>query len=381
MKKLLFVLLFLVFTNAIEVEASLPHSYQVVKPDDDIKSMYQNEQYQEIIDRYAARPRSLSAEELIYVAQSYLRLEDMEGATIFSQMAIQKDPKYAEAYYVDGVITNMIGNHSQAIIRLRRAITLSPDQSDYYIALGDVYYAQEKYNEALSEYKRALKVPNPSEKAYYMIGVAYMGLNDEKQALEAFYEAKEKNVNDKELYVTVLYNIGKTEYDNRRYKIALVSYKELIDYFPDDYYSYEKLVQCHNALKEYDDANKNKEVLYSAHSRGQLNGTSLADMFGIEDFLVNSKNIQGYERYEDVAENTIVKNIFYVLDSTGNIESSLFLEYTPDGDNRIKGSIIMTKGAERFSCGVKFSDRVSYPVLKQAIVDIVSGKIATTPIE
>jgi len=375
MKKILFVLLIMVFTGTLHADVFLPYEHQVVKPDDDITLMYENEQYQDIIDQYAGKPRSLSATELIYVAQSYLQFEDLESATIFIQMATQKDPKSSQAYYVDGIVTNMIGNHQQAINKFETAIKLSPDKSDYYIALGDVYYVQEKYKEALSEYKKALKVTSPSEKAYYMLGVAYMGLDDQKQALEAFYKAKEKVEKDKELYVTILYNLGKTEYDNKRYKEAVSVYRELIEYFPDDYYSIEKLVQCSNALKNYDDAEMYKKFLYTAYINGELSLTSLAEMFGLEDFTTGNMHVVAYERYEDIVDETIVKNIFYILDNAGNIESSIFLEYTPMPDNKIDGNFIMSKGENRYSCGIKFNDRISYPVLKQSIIDIVSGKI------
>ncbi|MBB4035692.1 tetratricopeptide (TPR) repeat protein [Dysgonomonas hofstadii] len=378
MKKVLFTLMIIAFTGVAYANISFPYDLQVVKPDEDIKSMYENEQYQEIIDQYAGKPRSLSVTELIYVAQSYLQFEDLESATIFIQMATQKDPKSALAYYVDGIVTNMIGNHQQAINKFRTAIKLSPDNSDYYIALGDVYYVQEKYNEALAEYEKALKVSNPSEKSYYMLGVAYMGIDDHKRALDAFYEAKKKVVKDKELYVTILYNIGKTEYDNKQYKAASEIYNELIEYFPDDYYSIEKLIQCYNAIGDYDNAGKNKAILYKAYSNGYLDDSSLADMFGIEHFPVGNMSVAGYERYESITDEVVVKNIFYVLDNTGSIESAIYLEYTPAPDGKISGNVIMTKGSERYSCGVKFSDQISYGVLKQSIIDIVSGKIPTT---
>ena len=378
MKKVLFALLMIAFTGVAYGNRLMPYDQQVVKPDEDIKSMYENEQYQEIIDQYAGRPRSLSVTELIYVAQSYLQFEDMEGATIFIQMATQKDPKSAQAYYVDGIVANMIGNHEQAINKLKTAIKLSSDNSDYYIALGDVYYVQEKYNEALEEYKKALKVSSPSEKTYYMLGVAYMGVEDHKKALEAFYEAKKKVVKDKELYVTILYNIGKTEYDSKQYNAAAQAYNELIEYFPDDYYSIEKLVQCYNATGDYDNADKNKKILYKAYSNGYLDQSSLADMFGIEHFPAGNMTVAGYERYEGIADETVIKNIFYVMDNTGSIESTIILEYSPASDNKVSGNMIMTKGSERYSCGVKFSDQISYGVLKQSIIDIVSDKIPTT---
>jgi len=380
MKKTLLILSILFSVPSFYGQVVIANSFQVVNPTDDIKLMFAEERYKEIIDKYSSRPRNLSSIELVYVARAYLQFEDLESAAIFAQLATEKDVNSAEAYYIDGIISNMIGDHSQAQNKLKKAIALSPEISDFYIALGDVYFAQEKYSQALDYYKQATKLASPSEKAYYMTGAVYAAMDKEDDALKSFYEAKNKILHDKELYVTLLYNIGKMEYDNGNYKKAADVYKELTTYFPDDYYSYEKLVQCCNSLKDYAQADKMKEKMYSAYRNGELSSTSLSDMFTVEHFNVGDKNVAAYERYEVVADKPVTKNIFYVSDNDGNIESVISLEYTPSADSS-RYNFVMTKGAERLACGVKFNDSVSYKTLKQSVTDIVEGKTQLTSLQ
>ena len=353
---------------------------QVVKPQDDIKALFMNEQYQEIIDEYAGKPRTLSAEDLSYVAKAYFRLNDVENASKYTDLALQKDTKCAYAYYAKGVISNAAGDHSKALVNLEKAIELAPKQGEYYTTIGDIYFAQEDYNNALSNYRKAVKVNTSSEKAYYMVGAVYAHQNDIKNALDTFYVAKSKIIKDKELYVTVLYNIGKMEYDNKNYKSAVEAYQELIEYFPDDYYSLEKLVECYNILGYYGRADIPKHKLYAAYEKGLLLPTSISDMFCIDRFMIGSKEISAYERYQSPSCQPFVKNIFYVANDDGNIESAIHLEYIPSTSEGEKGNYkpIFIKDSKRYSYNLTFDESVKYSTLQSTIKDIIDGKFDAT---
>ncbi|MBK5722887.1 tetratricopeptide repeat protein [Dysgonomonas sp. Marseille-P4677] len=356
--------------------ASILTDYQVSKPDNGIKAMFENEDYQEIVDKYAGMPRNLSAEELSYIAQSYYRLDDAENASKYAVLAIQKDSKSGRALFVKGVIDGARGDYSQAEANLQKAISLSSKESDYHTALGDIYFAQDDYAKALICLQKAINCPNPSEKAYYMIGAVYANQDDMANALEAFYEAKKRVVKDKELYVTVLYNIAKLEFDNKNYKHASNAYQELTEYFPDDYYSFEKLVECCNALELYSKANEYKQTLYAAYKEGRLQPTSIFDMFCMDHFSVGENEISAYERYEEPTCRPLVKNIFYVADKNGSIKSSIYLEFVPTNEVGGAGTykFIEVKGEERYTFNTIYDGNVTYSTLQSGVKDIVEGK-------
>lgn len=355
---------------------------QVVKPNDDIKVMFQNEQYQRIIDTYANTPRNLSSEELTYVAQSYSYISDLGNAHKYIDLAINKDKKSSKALYVKGVIYNMEGKPEQAIENLNKAIALSPKSSEYYAELGDVYFSMDNDEEALDNYRKAIGLPNSAERAYFMIGAVYAGQDNLRSALDAFYIAKSKVQKDKELYVTILYNIGNIEYNNRNYKNAIDAYKELMEYFPDDYYSLEKLVQCYNALGLYDASDVSKTKLYEAYEKGDLSSSSMSDMFCLDQFSVGNKGVLVYERFEEVDCRSFVKNIFYVTDTSGNIESIITLKYEPSESDGSKGHFeaILEKGSDQYRFNTVFEGGVRYSTLKPYISDIIAGKVETIPV-
>lgn len=353
---------------------------QVVTPNDDIKTMFQHEQYQRIVDTYANTPRNLSSEELVFISQSCIYLDDLENAQKYIDLAIQKNSKDSQAFYVKGIINNMTSQYEQAVKSLNQAITLSPKQAEYYAELGDVYFSKDDYAEALINYRKAVNLPNSSEKALYMIGAVYAAQDDLKSALDTFYVAKADIVKDKELYVTVLYNIGNLEYDNKNYQKAIEAYQELIEYFPDDFYSLEKMVQCYNALKYYSEAESPKEKLYEAYDKGLLAATSMSDMFCIDQFSVGNKGVSAYERFENAPCRSYAKNIFYVTDPHGNIESIITLKYIPNENENEKGhsELVLEKGSEQYSFNVLFEGEARYSTLQSYIIDIVSGKTKGT---
>lgn len=385
MKKVVCVLIFgcLVGVNSVQPSNSIYDVRQTVKPNDDIKTMFQHEQYQKIIDTYASTPRNLSSEDLSYVSQSYIYLDDLENAQKYIDLAIQKNSKDSKAFYVKGIINNMTSQYEQAIESLNQAIALSPQQAEYYAEIGDVYFSNDEYTKALVNYRKAVSLPNPSEKALYMIGAVYAAQDDLKSALDTFYVAKSDIVKDKELYVTVLYNIGNLEYDKKNYQKAVEAYQELIEYFPDDFYSLEKMVQCYNALKYYDEAESPKEKLYKAYEKGLLASSSMSEMFCVDQFSVGNKGVSAYERFDDATCRSYAKNIFYITDSHGNIESIITLNYISNENENEKGhyELLLEKDSEQYSFNILFEGEVRYSTLQSYIVDIVSGKTKGTLIK
>lgn len=357
------------------------HENQVVKPKDDIKKMFEKGLYTEIIEEYGNTPRTSSAEELSYVAESYIRLNDFPNASRYADMAIQKDARSARALYVKGSISSANGNHTQGIADIQKAINLAPKQAEYYTGLGDIYFAQDDYTKALANYRKAVNLPDPSEKAFYMIGAVYANQDNVKQALDTFYVAKSKIEKDRELYVTVLNNIGKIEFDNQNYRDASEAYRELTEYFPDDYYSIEKLVECYNALGYYSRADVSKAKLYNAYRQGELWNTSIADMFCIDHFAVGNKDVSAYERFEVSPCRTITKYIFYVADKDGRIDSTITLEFTPAEEEGKAGRFdpVMQKGTDKYGFNVVYDGNLAYTTLQSVVKDIIDGKVDPKP--
>lgn len=343
MKKIVFAIVIVLSLFSVRLEAVnyFPQDLQVIKPQDDIKSLFEAEEYEAIIERYAGQPRVLSADELVYVAKAYYKLDDVPNSKTYLDLALRKDAKCPQAYYFKGVIAFEERSLDEAANQLKKALAINPAEGKYYTYLGEIYEEKGDYNKAFEFYNKALQQPQPSERTYFMIASAYALINDMEKSLQAFYTAKQYIVKDKELYASVLYNIGDMEFNRKNYDKAIDAYKELIEFFSDDYQSYTKLVQSYNALGDYKTADFYKKILYKAHKRGELDSTELAKMFCVEQFTVGDKMISVYEYFDndskscDTTSSFVPVYQFYILNSNDDIESTLEFGYMSDNSLEI----------------------------------------------
>lgn len=337
MKKTLiitFTLLASIAAHSSESTAIITNEYlAVAHTDEDIKVLFENGQYQELIDEYAGRPRNLSTTELGYVALSYYKLDDVDNSLKYADLALQKDSKDLRIYTLKGMIYNSKEDYNDAIQMFRKAIELAPREGESYANLGDSYLAMKRYDEALDNYQKAIQQKNPSDRAYHMIGVVYDSMNNSPKALDAFYIAKSKVSSNKELYVATLYNIGLIEYANGNYTKALSVYNELLEYFPDDYQSYEKQIQCYYAMNDYNKGDALKVKLFKLYDESLPTGSEPYYQINTDFFNAGSNPVHVYERHQSDTDR-YDKYIFFVMHPGGDdVDYQILFRYNPENAN------------------------------------------------
>jgi type IV pilus assembly protein PilF len=97
----------------------------------------------------------------LYVAMAaeYYRLGQLEPALRRAEQAVAEDPKNPRAHYVIAIIYQQIGQMDQADEAFRRALDLSPNNSDILNAYGTFHCSQRHYAEADAQFAKALKNP------------------------------------------------------------------------------------------------------------------------------------------------------------------------------------------------------------------------------
>jgi len=351
--------------------------YAQDKITDELKILSDNEQYDKIIEQYVSKYKDLSAKSLYYIGFAYYMKEDDENCTKFMDLSIGKDAKDPAPHYIKASTLNYAGKYNEAIKYFQTAINLKPDNAQSYIGLGNSYYNLKKIDLALEAYKKATKQKECPDKPYSMIAQIYSDLKENDKALEAFYVAKSKISKASDSYINTLFNIGLLESLKENYDKAESAFMELILLNPKDYHSYAKLIQIYYHRKEYDKAKQYKDKLYEAHRKGILTG-NLADMFCFDQFKWKDKLIAAYERFEEENKKDIYyKHLFYVINQDNIIEYRIQTEYSPfsimlGGAKYILG---MTKGNEHSTYDIGFNDNFKYEQLKNAVIDILEGKV------
>jgi lipoprotein NlpI len=104
-------------------------------------------------------------------------------------LAIQLNPKDANAYRIRGAAYFGNGQYDQAIVDENQAIQLNPKDADIYDIRGIAYFGKGQYDPVVADESQAIQLNPKDAEAYYIRGIAnlYSGnlakaLADESQA-------------------------------------------------------------------------------------------------------------------------------------------------------------------------------------------------------
>jgi len=125
------------------------------------------------VDAYELNAKGLAASQMMNID---------EAGSFFSQ-AIEKDPKYVEAYYNRGVIRFMRQDFAGASSDLNKAIELDPKNPMAYISRGMCYIASMDYVQGMADLNKAIQVAPDDFRGYGARALAYMNAGDAISAM------------------------------------------------------------------------------------------------------------------------------------------------------------------------------------------------------
>lgn len=344
---------------------------------DSLQYLYENKEYDRIIELYANTNEAYSADALYQIGFAYYMKEDDPNAIKWMDLSIQKDPQQVAAYFIKASTLNYMQRYTEAIETFQVGLKNNTNDPQCLIGLGEAYYRSNNPEMALQSYKKAIEQPNCPSRAFSMIGQIYSDLKDTEKALEAYYFAKSKVLKDTESYTNALFNIGLLESLKGNHAKAEPVFLEIIDMNPSDYHAYSKLIQVYYRLKEYDKAKPYREKLYDAYKKGLLTD-NLKDMFCFDQFQWNKYTVLVFERFENDSKNAIYnKHIFYVQDNEGTIVFRVQTEYS-----RVsielggpKYMLCANLGDAHINSGLAFNDDFDYEVLKAEAIKMMERHI------
>lgn len=136
-----------------------------------------------------------SAEELYSTGLAFLWAEDYEKALPYFEKAVEKDPRYAEAYFQIGYCNSSLGRYNEAIEAYKQAIHIKPDFAEAYCNLGVAYGHLKRYEEAIEAYKQVIRIKPDFADAHYNLGLIYLVFGDRGSALQDYKILKDLDEN------------------------------------------------------------------------------------------------------------------------------------------------------------------------------------------
>lgn len=131
-----------------------------------------------------------------------LKAGDMNGAKAAFEVAIQKNPKQADAYHYLGVVNEQSGQKADAEKNYRKALELQPDLQESAVNLAAILIEGGKFDDAATLMKKAIAKDPKNASLQVNLGMALSGKNDVDGANKAFDEALKLDPNSGITFVT-----------------------------------------------------------------------------------------------------------------------------------------------------------------------------------
>ncbi len=235
-------------------------------------------------------------------AKVYMQQNNYDKAIEQCQIAIDQNPKDAEAYFVLGKAYGAKAMYSEMKDAFDKSLSISNLRAADINALKDRYW-REIFNSGVSNYRRdqldkaiekfslAIKIIPDSTSAYKNLGITYSQMGDDSLAVETYLAAMKIAPQDLKLK-TIL---GALYYKNAKYKEAIEIFQQVVE--KADPNSKEYVDAMINMAFSYDflgESEKAKETYLSALSKAPNN----------KDIVFNLGRLNFMQKnYEDAIEN------------------------------------------------------------------------------
>ncbi|MCZ8224681.1 MAG: tetratricopeptide repeat protein [Microcystis sp. LE19-84.1B] len=199
--------------------------------------------------------------------------ENYEQALSVINQAISLVPNNPNYYNEKWGILSRLKRYDEGLAAITKAINLAP-RAAWYGNRGNLYRYQQKYELALDEYNQAIEINPNYAMAYYNRGVLYYDQKKYELALADWNKAIELNRNFTEAYN----NRGVLYQNQKKYELALADYDKAIELnrnFAMAYYNrgslYDDQKKYDLALSDYDKAIEiNPNLALAYNNRGVL---------------------------------------------------------------------------------------------------------------
>jgi|GEM_PF-1914578 len=185
---------------------------------------------------------------LLYRANTYYDLGQSSQAIADLDRALALKPDFFQAHINRGYIRYHLGEPAQAIADFDRALELNPDYANTYNSRGLAYLDQKRYPDALADFYRAIQLDPNFVEAYNNRGIVYKRLKQNEAALADYARALQLDPNRAATY----HNQAFVLTDQGQYEAALASYTRAIELEPDFEDAYLGRGLTYYDLEQYD---------------------------------------------------------------------------------------------------------------------------------
>lgn len=224
-------------------------------------------------------------------------------------------------FYNLGIVYEKLKDLDNAINSYKKAVELSPGETDFYYNLGLVYIDKKMYEEAIDCMENVLQQDKDDSNAYFSIGLCYF--KEKKWEGAKYYFERTTELNDDDLYAHfyignilkdagdlngakkkfekvlelspdyswAYFNIASIYYEQGDFNSALENLQKTLELNPKDYAAYEIYAKI---LIKTDKPDEAADILEIAQVQGAGGGNFYYTRAQVEKLLNNKENCNKY---------------------------------------------------------------------------------------
>lgn len=232
--------------------------------------LYKNRNYQELI-KLEKKADQLKPDELYMVGFAFFQLGNDTKAIECYDKALAKGLDSGFVHFYKGLSLCYQKKYDEALKEIETSLKKEPSNQEYMNQKGLIYKYQGHEDKALKYFEEATKLPNTYGEPFFWVAYIYHGKQDFKKALELYYIALDSVPQRNSYYLETLKSIGQLEYTHtKNYLRSANAYARAINFEPNNYELYYKLMKSYNAAKEYTKADSLFGIVKTAFENGKL---------------------------------------------------------------------------------------------------------------
>ena len=160
-------------------------------------------------------------------ADLYLKEQNLSQAAADYGMALTLDVEDIPLLTRRAKLNVKLNQLDEAVSDYSRAVQVAPKEPAFFLARGKLLRIQKKFRPALNDFTQATKLKDSDPEAWFFKGLAFVDLHDPAGAVNAFEEAKARNLPAQSQMV--IQRLGNTYYASGKRLVDQESYGAAVD--------------------------------------------------------------------------------------------------------------------------------------------------------
>lgn len=350
-----------------------------------VEELYDAKDYQGLawLEGKVEKP-TITGSQAYMFAFAFFQTENDSKAVEYFDVAIKKGYDSVYVHFYKSVCLRYLKKFTEAHKEIDYCIQVKPAQPKFLNEKGLIFLAQTQYDKAIEVFEKVKQMSANFHEPYYWIAYTFAQKKDAKNALSAYYTAKEHIIPQNRYHLLSLTGIAQLEYSfTKDYQKSIKAYNDALLLSAQNYELYFGLIKSYNALKDSSKADSLFLLVKTAFDNNELPKEELkAQNIVVAEFVSKGQNVVVRKSLLIPKNKQDLLFKIFVMDKTGDLIERKFevLQSSEIGTTPRFQLIEQDKtGRETPTPYSWTSDKISANTLEQTIRLILEGPVKTKP--